>query len=412
MKFFLYPDIGRIDEPLQLHMDGLIPFEPVTISMWMEHEGKNILQSSLRLQADEMGKLLISSFSKGKENGFSTLMWKLQPLPASLNHLQNFILHIDVEARESGRKEKRTVTRLFKEDYVAEVLLSNKTVEGTFYYPKNATKLPTLILLGPINESPLSRIAALLASHGYGVLALNYTKRKGHQSGFVNIPIETVDHAVNWLMNHPSTNHNQLVVLGIEKGAELALLTASKNPNIRGVIAISPASHVFQAITNHKRSSSWSENEQAVPYVPFSNSFSTYIKKWQATLTKNPLKIPNKYETSLKKYMKKGKREAQIAVENINGPILLLSAEEDQHWPANYMGEIIVEHLKDHSFLHPVNHKIFSNSEQLLIPPYLPSDSLENALAGEKTWQEIIHFLNIHFPPAKIETETIPLSFV
>jgi pimeloyl-ACP methyl ester carboxylesterase len=47
---------------------------------------------------------------------------------------------------------------------------------------------------------------------------------------------------------------------------------------------------------------------------------------------------------------------AAIAVENINGPILLLSATRDEFWPSTKMSELIVERLRLNDFPYAVEH--------------------------------------------------------
>lgn len=418
MNCFLYPDIGRVDEPLQLHLDGLKPFEPINISMTMDH--KNItMESSLSLEADENGKLIVSQYTTGNKDVFSKLIWNLQPTNPILNELiinsiEPLTFQIKIEAKESNVTENRTIVRLFRENYVSEVLLSSN-IEGTFYYPKIEKNVPAIIVLGRQDENAYHEakvIASLLASHGYGALAVDYNHKKFASS----FPIEHMAAAIQWLLNHPSTHKEKIIFFGLEKGAELALLTASKNEAVKGVIALSPTSHVFQSGTNKKRQSSWTEKGNLIPFVPFSTNILMKIKKWQNHFKTKPMTMPNIYGQSLNKYFKKRKVEAEIPVENIQGPLLLLSAEYDQYWPSSFMGKNIIEKLEKHSFLHDANLLTFPNAEKLFIPPYLPTYNnekitIENAQAGAKAWQEIISFLNKHFPAAALETESIPFTF-
>lgn len=47
---------------------------------------------------------------------------------------------------------------------------------------------------------------------------------------------------------------------------------------------------------------------------------------------------------------------AAIAVENINGPILLLSATRDEFWPSMEMSELIVARLRRNDFRYAIEH--------------------------------------------------------
>ena len=49
-----------------------------------------------------------------------------------------------------------------------------------------------------------------------------------------------------------------------------------------------------------------------------------------------------------------------IEVEKINGPILLLSAKDDELWPSKFMSDKIVQRLKEKQFKYYYNHYSFA----------------------------------------------------
>ena len=51
-----------------------------------------------------------------------------------------------------------------------------------------------------------------------------------------------------------------------------------------------------------------------------------------------------------------GAQEAEIKVENINGPILFVSGTEDQIWPSTQMCNRMVDRLKNAGFDKPYEH--------------------------------------------------------
>jgi len=53
-------------------------------------------------------------------------------------------------------------------------------------------------------------------------------------------------------------------------------------------------------------------------------------------------------------------RKAMFAFEKINGPILMVSAINDQVWPSYRMGNDIENYLKEHQFRFQVIHKSYS----------------------------------------------------
>lgn len=53
---------------------------------------------------------------------------------------------------------------------------------------------------------------------------------------------------------------------------------------------------------------------------------------------------------------KEAVKRAEIQVENINGPVLIISGKDDDQWPAPEMSEQIVRRLKEHDFGHYYSH--------------------------------------------------------
>lgn len=51
-------------------------------------------------------------------------------------------------------------------------------------------------------------------------------------------------------------------------------------------------------------------------------------------------------------------KKAEIQVENINGPVLIISGNDDDQWPATSMSNRIMERLKEHNFKHYKEHII------------------------------------------------------
>jgi len=153
-------------------------------------------------------------------------------------------------------------------------------------------------------------------------------------------------------------------IYGVSKGAELALTSASYIPQIEFVIAVSPACCVFEGIAKptYSGTSSWTWNGKSLPYVSFKNISVNMMKN----LFKNhEFGFVDQYLEVLKT---EKNEENTIKVENINGPILLLSAKEDAQWPSAKMGNMICDRLKENGFQFPFNHEIFYPASHILNP--------------------------------------------
>lgn len=60
--------------------------------------------------------------------------------------------------------------------------------------------------------------------------------------------------------------------------------------------------------------------------------------------------------------------ETYIPVENIRGPILLISAAQDAIWPSEFSGRKIMERLDAHRFPHAHRHLVYEKASHLLVP--------------------------------------------
>jgi hypothetical protein len=106
---------------------------------------------------------------------------------------------------------------------------------------------------------------------------------------------------------------------------------------------------------------------------------------------------------------------AAIAVEKINGPILMVSGEDDLLWPAAMFAERVVDRLKRHNFPHPYKHLSYDDSGHFgSLPPFRPTTLTEmihpvdrasfalggtahgDALASVSSWRETLAFLEEH----------------
>jgi esterase/lipase len=224
---------------------------------------------------------------------------------------------------------------------------------GDLYFQDRNQRYLTIILLGGSEggkPSPTEYEIEKTVERGYTVLSLAYFGMKGLPRSLENVPLEYFERAMSWLAEQPAVVPNHYAVKGESKGGELALLLASRYPEIRAVVGIVPSSVVFQGIPKgfYKPRSSWSYKGQELPYVPYQSSFFAGIK---AMLT---YKFGRVYTDSLKN--EQAVEKATIPVERINGPILLVSGKHDEMWPSTYMSNEIVKRLKAHDFQHRYEH--------------------------------------------------------
>ncbi|MBA3246147.1 MAG: prolyl oligopeptidase family serine peptidase, partial [Actinobacteria bacterium] len=174
-----------------------------------------------------------------------------------------------------------------------------------------------LRLGGSEGGTPFGGSAELLASRGFPTLALAYFREPGLPQELADVPLEYFESALRWLGRQPGVDPERIVVLGVSRGGEAALLVGSRFPkHVAGVV-----SYVGSSVVNRSpngRHPAWTLGGKPLPTVA-SDEFGN-------TRPRNPA--------------------AEIAVERIDGPVLLVSGVSDELWPSAAYAAAIVDRRK------------------------------------------------------------------
>ncbi|MGQ0431622.1 MAG: acyl-CoA thioester hydrolase/BAAT C-terminal domain-containing protein [Microthrixaceae bacterium] len=159
-------------------------------------------------------------------------------------------------------------------------------------------------------------LAAEFAKAGITALALAYFKFDDLPDELAEIPLEYFAIAADWLASQPGVEPDSVTMLGISRGSEPALLTGCHFPKlIRGVIATVPGNVTLTSWPPGRPA--WTMHGAALPYVGDFGPGSS-----------NP--------------------EAVIAVEQIEGPLMLVGAGADEVWPSAAMATAIQRRRHGH----------------------------------------------------------------
>jgi dienelactone hydrolase len=240
--------------------------------------------------------------------------------------------------------------------------------------PATPGRHPTLLILGGSEGGSrgVRALAAPFAAQGYAVLALSYFNTEGLPQNLDQIPLEYFATGLRWLAARAEVDADRIGVYGISKGGEAALLVGSRNPQIRAVGAGVPSNVAWQGIIRPSwdNRSSWSEGGRPLAFLSydFSRGFTSIHALYEGALA------------NLAQH-----RDAEIPVERINGPVLLISGRADRLWPSSAMSDAVVARLRAHNFRFPVQHLAFENAGHAVSsPPALGSSSLgpDSAVGG------------------------------
>jgi dienelactone hydrolase len=180
---------------------------------------------------------------------------------------------------------------------------------------------------------------------GYAFLAIGYFGANGTPKLLEKIAIEDVYNAIKKATNNKKVNGKKIAIIGGSRGADLALLVGSYYKDIDCVIGLVASNAVFPGNTNHFTTSTWTFEGKELPFVPVNEEAVPYLMKRDLRGT---------FETMLKDSI--AEKKALIKVEKIKGPILLISATEDEVAPTTPMSDKIIARLKEQKFKYHNEH--------------------------------------------------------
>lgn len=236
------------------------------------------------------------------------------------------------------------------------------------YYPPAKPGGPLVMVLGGSEGGFLGSgaMAKALSDEGFGALALAYFKAPGLPDTLEDIPLETFTRGLDFLGARAETRRRRVVILGVSKGAEAALLVASRDARACAVLAGVPSSVAWQGINMtdfRSRKASWTWGGEPVAFTPY--DFSGMARGG----------LRGMYDASLAK----APAEAAIPVEKIGGPILLVSGGKDALWPSTPMAEAIIARLDGAKFRYAHAHLAYPDAGHGAFGRPWPNDKLPTA---------------------------------
>jgi len=180
---------------------------------------------------------------------------------------------------------------------------------------------------------------------GYAFLAIGYFGAKGTPDTLQKIAIEDIHYAIEVATRNKKINKRKIAIVGGSRGADLGLLLGSYYKDIKCVVGIVASNVSFPGNTSHFTTSSWTYQKKELPFVPVNEAAVPYLMKRDLRGT---------FEAMLKDTI--ATKNALIKVENINGPILLVSATRDEICPSTAMAEQMINRLKTKRFKYYFEH--------------------------------------------------------
>ena len=215
-------------------------------------------------------------------------------------------------------------------------------------------------------------LAGVFQARGLTTLALAYVKEAGLPDCFSAVPVDYLEAAAKRLHD---MGYEKVGLWGISKGAELALTAGSLLPGlVNAVIAVAPMNTVCQGFAKGKGieflpGSCWSFHGQELPYTPYGVEKFPLGQVLRASIRRREMSM---YELYLP-LVQNPSPDAVIKVENITGPILLISSRMGTMWPSELAAEAIIRRLEEHDFPYEYRHLSYEHGSHLFVPMEMPS---------------------------------------
>ena len=423
------PSDALIDVPRHVRVQGLAPFESVRLHTRTVRGPGVVWRSSAQFRADDQGVVDLRRDAPlaGDYSGVSPmgLVWSQAPeqegAPREVFAAQPAeALSTEVRVEREAAPALQTVfTQRLAGDGVIRREVREQWREqglvGTLFLPPGPGPHPAVLVLngsgGGINEPR----AALYASHGYAAFALGYFKAPGLSDYISNTPLEYFEAALQWLHATQRPAKGFVALSGQSRGGELVLLLGSLFPDlVSAVIGYVPGAVVHSAQNacdpangpDSRNGPAWLWRGQPLAHLWQDNRTATWAP-WDNG--PEPRRHANALLTALQD--PDAVERARIRVENIRGPVLLLSASDDGSWPSSLYGRMVAERLARFKHPHAVQHLDFEGAGHAIVFPYVPTTQLvyahpvskrlsttggapvANARADEASWAGVLRFL-------------------
>lgn len=407
------------DTAVSIVVEGLVPENPATLTATFHIPGSVPWRSHATFTADSDGRVDLTRQAPvaGTYGGVAPmgLFWSASPVRAETPAAPDGVMRpriVRLEAEAAGLSSANvTLERRWAGPGVTRLVVNEGGVIGTLFLPPGAGPHPAVIVLGGSDGGISEHRSALLASHGYAALSLAYFRCHGLPRSLVNIPLEYFENAIQWIRAQTWLHDHFLAVWGVSRGGELALLIGSTIPQINGIVAYVPSGVLHGGFgpddaSNDGLCAAWSYRGRSLPYLRENN---TADDPASVDYRVAPVAEAPRYLALLRDVS--AVERATIPVEKIQGPVLLVSGQDDQIWPSSVMAEIAIRRLEQKNHAFPFRHVSYPGAGHGIYVPYSsttqnvfvhPIDGTQYTLggrpeadaeAGADAWRHVLAFL-------------------
>ncbi|XP_077139240.1 acyl-coenzyme A amino acid N-acyltransferase 1-like [Ranitomeya variabilis] len=322
------PEISLVDEPVKIRAWGLPPDQVITLGAWLKDEKGEIFHSRAFYKTDMEGKVDLEKTpaTGGDFHGVCPmgLFWALKSkIPFKKLNKRDvvgspFLVHIELYSSlefnvpDDFPAATKVIERWYAAPGVQRILIREGRIRGALFLPPGEGPFVGIIdMFGGVGGL-LEFRSSLLASRGFASLALAYFAYDDLPMFLGEVDLKYFEEAAQFLCNHPKVSGDGVGVIGICRGAEIALAMASFLPQVAATVCISGSNAVNGVNIVY--------GDQIMKPIPLKRERILSTDFWSYGFT-NVAGDPRKPEF----------QDSIIPLEKARGPILFLVGSKDQH---------------------------------------------------------------------------------
>uniref|UniRef100_UPI003F66FF11 acyl-CoA thioesterase 14 isoform 2 n=1 Tax=Danio rerio TaxID=7955 RepID=UPI003F66FF11 len=396
------PCRGMVDEKIQIIIRNLLPNQEVTLHSLHQSEDKDFWEAFGHYISDKHGKVTVANDVSlgGTYEGTEQmgLLWSLRPVPGSRpalrlrkkNVLTPMVVNISVYSGHLSQGFSQTSALA-------------RTVTERWYMAPGSGPYPGVLDLWGGGGGLIEYRSALLASHGFACMALEYLAPAMLKLTDVNNTY--FEKAYQILQNHPLVQKDKMAMLGLSFGSAITFSMTAYSRVIKPQCCVCiSGSHV----------------------VPVDKCLFKVIEDFTGLVDKVPVNEDNHLIHRDMLLPIPSDPALKVDVGRIKCPLLLVNGTDDQNWPTVESAEDIEMIMEKAGNRHLLTVLTYPDAGHLIEPPYTPHFRASNfilydtkkkvvmlwggqtkphAYAQEDSWKKILAFLQEHLYSSNVKAK-------
>ncbi|XP_041436562.1 acyl-coenzyme A amino acid N-acyltransferase 1 isoform X2 [Xenopus laevis] len=404
------PGVSLADEPVKIRAWGLPPQQLITIRAWLKDEKGAIFQSRAFYITTIEGEVDLeeASATGGDFQGVLPmgLLWSLKPTTPFLRLIKRdvmgspFLIHLEVypylvvlPSPKDTPCAAQIIERWYVTPGVQRYNVREGRIRGTLFLPPGEGPFPGVIDMFGGFGGLMEFRSSLLASRGFASLALAYFAYDDLPKQLDVLELEYFEEAAQFLLRNPKVINHGVGVIGVSKGAEIALALACHLPMVKATVCINGTNAIYGFTLTYR--------DLCMRGIPY-NSGRVEITDLGLLWSRRVIEETKESEH----------QDSILPLEKARGPVLFLVGEEDKSYNSLKFAMEALARAKGRG-KNDVHLLSFPGTGHLIEPPGSPlchvsqpaRDSLPvwwggelvaHCTAQETSWKEILSFLFAH----------------